>query len=182
MVEKRNINPLGMPSDDGSFSDIQREMENCYDSIMDSSFFALGRTITLHLEPERTVDSSGVQSSTPALHFDPFAGRAARRAPSIISTTREPAVRLTHRDVVYQAHIKHGPRDSDDTGGVELERNEVMTTTIIESEAHIYESLTATIDGKRYRRESTRKIGFQDTRYVITKWVLVNELQQGATS
>ena len=180
MVDKRNVNPLGLPfPDDGSFSEIQEEFENCYDSIFDSSFTALGRVITLHLTPEKIIDTSGLQASTPAVHYNPFAGRAPRRVPSPISTVRTTGTRLVHRDVDYVAHIKHGPQDDDDTGGVSLERDEVMTTTVMESLPHVNEALTATIDGARYRKEWTRKIGFRDVRYIITKWKEVNEAENG---
>ena len=102
MVNKININPFGAPlPDDGSFSEIQNEFENCYDAIFDSSFTALGRNITLHLTPTKTIDTSGVQASTPAVHYNPFQRRAGRQVPSTISTTRTPAVQVTHRDVIY---------------------------------------------------------------------------------
>lgn len=180
MVDKKDITPLGFPlPDDGSFSEIQNEFEECYNSIFDSSFAALGRNIVLHLTPEKTNDTDGIQASTPALHYSPFSGRAPRRAPSNISTVRQTGVRLVHRDVTYSAHIKHGPKDADDNGGVSLERNEVMTTTVIESQPHVDEALTATIDGKRYQKEWSRPIGFRDLRYVITKWSEVNEKQNG---
>lgn len=176
MVEKRDVNPLGFPlPDDGSFSDIQREFEDCYHSIFDSSFFALGRNIVLHLTPEKTVDTSGVQASTPAVHYNPFQRRAGRQVPSSISTTRTPAVILVHRDVTYSAHIKHGPRLPDDNGGFELLKGQVMTTTLIEARPHIAQSQSATIDGRRYKAEWTRPIGFQDVRYVITLWEPINE-------
>ncbi len=174
MVTKKNITPLGLPSDDGSFSDIQEEFENCYASLMDSSFFALGRTIVLHLEPERTIDASGVEASTIAVHYNPFMGRGGRQVPSTISTTRMPAVTLVHRDVEYIAHIKHGPKDADDQG-VELLDDEVMITTLIASRAHISAAISATIDGRRFNLESTRPIGFRDIRYLMSKWRRVNE-------
>lgn len=177
MVEKRNVNPLGLPTDDGSFSEIQEEFENCYHNIFDSSFFALGRNIVLHLTPQKTIDSSGVQASTPAVHYNPFDRRAGRQVPSQISTTRTPAVRLVHRDVTYKAHIKHGPKDANDNNGISLLENEVMTTTLIESLSHLNEAQSATIDGGRYQLEWTRPIGFRDVRYVISKWSAINETE-----
>jgi len=176
MVDKRDVNPLGLPfPDDGSFSDIQNEFENCYDAIFDSAFFALGRNIVLHLEPERTIETSGLQASTPAVHYNPFQRRGGRQVPSQISTTRMPAVRMTHRDVTYIAQIKHGPRSVDEKGGIELLNGEVTTTTVIESRPHINQCHTATIDGMRYKLEWVRPIGFRDVRYAISKWKIVNE-------
>ena len=179
MVDKINVTPHGTPDDDGSFSEIQEEFENCYHSIIDSSFFALGRIIVLHLEPQKTEDTDGVQASTPAVHYNPFQRRGGRQVPTPISSTRVPAVKITHRDVEYIAHIRHGPKDADDKGGVELSTNEVQTTTLIESSAHLSGSLTATIDGGRYNLESVRQIGFRDTRYVIAKWKAINEVENG---
>jgi hypothetical protein len=179
MVDITNVNPLGSPSDDGSFSEIQREFEDCYDSFMDSAFAAIGRQIVLHLTPVQVIDSSGVQAATSALHYNPFAGRAPRRAPSTIGTTRQPAVRLTHRNVTYTAQIKHGPKQTDDTGGISLEKDEVLTTLIVEARPHVTEALSATIDGNRYQVEWIRDIGFQDRRYIMVKWSEINEVENG---
>ena len=177
MVTKKNITPLGTPDDDGSFSDIQDEFENCYSSMMDSAFFALGRNIIVHLEPEKIIDTSGVQASTPAVHYNPFMRRGGRQAPSTISTTRVPAVQLIHRDVTYIAQIKHGPKNDDDKGGISLLANEVQTTTVLASSKDIKGTLTATIDSRRYNLVWTRPIGFRDTRYLIAKWSAVNEIE-----
>ena len=176
MVDKIDVTPLGLPfPDDGSFSDIQNEFENCYDSIFDSAFFALGRNIVLHLTPQKTLDASGVQASTPAVRYNPFERRAGRQVPSQISTTRMPAVQVTHRDATYIAQIKHGPRDPDENGGIELLRGEAMTTTVIASGPHLSQSQSATIDGRRYKFEWSRPIGFRDVRYLISKWKIINE-------
>lgn len=178
MVDKINVSPLGLPlPDDGSFSDIQNAFEECYDSIFDSSFAALGRNIVLHLTPQKTVDTSGVQASTLAVHYNPFQRRAGRQVPSQISTTRTPAVIVTHRDVTYAAHIKHGPKDADENGGVVLLKGEAMTTTVIESLPHLGQAQSATIDGGRYQLEWTREFGFRDLRYVLSKWSPLNEIE-----
>lgn len=177
MVNKRNVSPLGSPFDDGSFSSIQPDFEQCYASHMDSSFAALGRSIVLHLTPERIPDASGVQASTTAAHYNPFAGRASRRVPNTISTTRQTAVQLVHRNVTYTAHIKHGPKDADDNGGVELLKDQVQTKLILAARPHVDACLTATIDGARYQVDSVRPIGFQNVRYIIVKWSIVNEVE-----
>ena len=180
MIDITNVSPLGTPPDDGSFSEIQRDFENCYSSLMDSSFAALGRNIVLHLTPTKVIDASGVQANTKtAVHYNPFMGRAARPVPSTISTTRQPAVTVTYRDVTYVAHIKHGPVEADENGGIALERDEVTTTTVIASLPHLGECTTATIGGNRYSLEWTRPIGFQDRRYVISKWKETNEVENG---
>lgn len=179
MVNKINVPPGGTPPDDGSFSYIQQDFEQTYANLMNSSYAALGRNIVLHLVPQRSLDASGIQASTQAVQYNPFMGRAARPVPNTISTTRAPGVVHTHRDVTYMAHIRHGPKDADDNGGAELLKDEVQTTTVLASLGHILECETVTIDGRRYKRESVRKIGFQNSRYVITKWRVVNEAEQG---
>jgi hypothetical protein len=103
--------------------------------------------------------------------------RGGRQVPTNISSTRTPAVKLVHRDAEYSAHIKHGPKDPDDNGGVELLEGEVMTTMLIESKPHVEECLSATIDGGRYKREWVRPIGFRDVRYIIVKWSPINEIE-----
>jgi hypothetical protein len=179
MVEKKNITPLGTPADTGSFSNIQPAFENCYADLMDSSFAALGRNITLHLTPEKTIEVSGLQASTPAVHYNPFMGRGPRRVPGVISTTRTTAVQLVHRDATYIAKIKHGPKDADNNGGVELAADEVMTTLVIAAEPHVSEALSATIDDQRYgNAESIRPFGFQTNRYILVKWKRINEVQK----
>ncbi len=178
MVDKNTIDPLGTPDDDGSFSQIQNEFEECYRTIIDSSYFALGRNVTLHLVPEKLIDTDGAEASTPAVHYNSFQRRG-RRVPSQISTTRSPAVKITHRDVTYQAHIKHGPKGDDDKGGIALLDGEVQLTTLIASHPHIRSALTATIDGMRYKLEWARPIGFQEVRYLISKWKIINEVQNG---
>ncbi len=176
MVTKKNITPLGAPDDDGSFSSVQPGFGDCYASLMDSSFAALGRNIVLHLTPDKIIDTSGVQASTPAVHYNPFMRRGGRQAPSTISTTRTPAVQLVHRDVTYIAKIKHGPKDADDKGGVELSSDEVMTTLVIAAQSHVNDALSATIDGRRYgSAESVHPFGFQTNRYILVKWKRINE-------
>lgn len=177
MVDKIDVTPNATPDNDGSFSEIQEEFENCYQNLINSSFFALGRVIILHLEPQKIEDTTGVEASTPAVHYNPFQRRGGRQVPSSISTTRTPAIQVIHRNVEYIAHIKHGPKDSDDKGGVALRDDEVQTTTLIQSQQHINGAITATIDGRRYSLDSTRPIGFRDVRYVIAKWKRVSEVE-----
>jgi len=176
MVNKKNISPRGTPPD-GIFPWPQPLFEQLYNNAMDASFAALGRDIILHLTPEKSVSSGLLEANVPALQYNPFQGRAARPAPNIISTTKQPAVEFTHRDVTYRAHIRHGPKDTDDTGGVSLLKGQVQTTTVIESLHHIEEAETATIDGLRFRFLMARPIGFQDKRYIISTWQIINEIE-----
>jgi len=171
------VPPQGTPPD-GSFPWPQPEFEKIYNNTMDASFAALGRSITLHLTPQITPDVSGVEASTTAVHYSPFMGRGTRRVPSTISTTRTPAVKHVPRDVTYVAHIKHGPKQQDDRGGVALTANEVQTKTVIESLSHVSEAESATIDGMRYQRESIRPIGLQNKRYILTTWSAIDEKER----
>lgn len=176
MVDKENVTPHGIPSDDGSFSDIQNEFEDCYSSIMDSSFAALGREITLHLIPKKTEDTA-TQAQAPATRYNPHSRGRGRQVPTSISSTRVPAVEITHRDVTYIAHIKHGPKEANDNSGVRLEENEVQLTTVIQSKLHITSALSVTVDNMRYNLDSIRPIGLQNPRYIISKWKMINEAQ-----
>ncbi len=176
MVNKKNVPPQGTPPD-GSFPWPQPVFEQLYNNAMDASFAALGRDIVLHLTPEKYVSSGILEANSPALQYNPFQGRAARPAPNIISTTRQPATEFIHRDVTYKAHIRHGPKDDDETGGAALLRDEVQTTTVIESLQHLQAAESATIDGVRCKLEAIRPIGLQDRRYVIARWKLINETE-----
>lgn len=176
MVNKRNIPPQGTPPD-GSFPWPQPVFEQLYNNAMDASFAALGRDIVIHLTPERYVSSGIIQANVPGLQYNPFQGRAARPAPNVISTTQQPATEFIHRDVTYKAHIRHGPKDDDETGGAALLRDQIQTTTVIESLDHLNAAETATIDGIRCKLESTRLIGLQSRRYVIARWQVINETE-----
>lgn len=176
MVNKRNITPQGTPPD-GSFPWPQPAFEQLYNNAMDASFAALGRDIVLHLPPEKYVSSGIIQANVPALQYNPFQGRSARPAPNVISTTQQPATEFIHRDVIYRAHIVHGPKDTDDEGGVSLLRGQVRVTTVIESLGHINIAESATIDGIRFRFLMARPIGLQQKRYVISTWQVMNEIE-----
>jgi hypothetical protein len=159
------------------------EFEALYRDVMDASFLDIDgpvRKITLHLTPVRTQSSGLVDANVPnkrPIQYNPYLGRAARPAPISISSTRTPAVQHIPRDVKYDAHIRHGIRtDVTEDVGIELKANQVATTTIIESGAHIGEAESATIDGRRYRLHAgPRPIGFRSTRYLISIWEQIPE-------
>lgn len=179
MPEKRNVDPFNNPPDgQGSFP--WPGFDDLYDSIFDSSFASAGRTITLHLKPIVIPDSSGVESGPIATRYNPFGGRTSRRVPSQISTTRTAGTQFIYRDVEYVAHIKHGPEEDDDTGGLTLDQDEARTTTVLESLEHVLEAESCTIDGRRYQRSSVRQIGWKSTRYIMTKWKIINERQDNS--
>jgi len=153
------------------------DFEELYNDVMDSSFDVLGRNITLHLHPVQTAASGVVQSTKRVLQYNPYLGRAPRPAPMNISTSRTPAARFVPRDVIYKAHIRHGPTESShqDTG-IDLDINQAATTTVVEAIPHISEAESATIDGSRYQVFSPpREIGLGTLRYAITVWERVAE-------
>lgn len=177
MVSKKDIPPLGTPPD-GAGQFPWPDFEQIYNQAIDSSFAVLGRDIVLHLVPEHYVSSGIIQASVPALQYNPFQGRAPRPAPNVISTTKQPATEFIHRDVTYKAHIRHGPKDDDAEGGASLLRDEIQTTTVVESTDHILAAETATIDGIRCILDSVRPVGLQTRRYVIAKWKVINETEK----
>ena len=178
MVNKKNINPQGTPPD-GMFDWPQPEFEQLYNDAMDASFAALARDVIIHLPPEKSMSSGLMNANIPAMQYNPFAGRAPRPAPNIISTTKEPAVEFVHRDVTYKAHIRHGPIAKDESGGVALEQGQVQLTTVVESLVHLKNAESVTVDGLRYKSETIRHIGLQQTRYIISVWTRINEQQDG---
>jgi hypothetical protein len=161
------------------------ELDALYRNVMDGAFLDTSgpaREITLHLTPVRLRASGITTAPVPnrrPIQYNPFVGRAPRPAPINVSTTRTPGVRHIARDVTYLAQIRHGARPEElEEVGIELQTNQVATTTIIESQAHINEAENATIDGKRYQKHAGPKpIGFKTVRYLITVWEEIPEGQ-----
>lgn len=149
-------------------------LEQVYHSIIDETFLDLGRTVTLHLSPE--VQQDTVTQSQPApQQYNPFFGRT----PVPRTNTRNPGVKITHRDVQYAAHIKIGPlKEGDDAMGIgNLLANEAAITLVIEALPHIKEALSVSIEGRRYSIDETRPIGFSNRRYIICKLTEIQETE-----
>ena len=108
-------------------------LEAVYHSVMDEAFIDLGRTVMLHLNPEIQQDVA-TQSQQSPQQYNPFFGRSP--IPNI--NTRNPGVKITHRDVEYAAQIRIGPIKADeDTEGIgDLADNEAMITLVIEALPH----------------------------------------------
>jgi hypothetical protein len=149
-------------------------LESVYHSIIDETFLDLGRTVVLHLNPE--IQQDVVTQSQPApQQYNPFFGRT----PVPFTNTRHTGTRITERDVEYEAHIRVGPVKADeDTQGIgDLLDNEAMITLVIEALPHLQQTISVSIEGRRYRIDETRPIGFSQRRYVMCKLTEIQELE-----
>lgn len=147
-------------------------LDNIYHSFMDEAMLDMGRTITLHLEPAVEVDNSNI-SKPQAQQYNPFFGSVV--VPD--TSSRNPGVKHTHRDVEYTAHIVIGPlKSEDDKKGIgELKSNQAAITIDIGGLQHLKEALSVTIEGRRYKVHDTRPIGLNSRRYVIGILEEINE-------
>jgi len=152
-------------------------LEDVYHSIIDETFMDLGRTVVLHLDP--TIEQDVVtQSQQAPQQYNPFF----KRAPVPNVNTRNPGVKITHRDVQYDAHIRVGPVTGEDTDGIgDLLDNEAMITLVIEALPHIQQTLSISIEGRRYRIDETRPIGFTKRRYIMCKLKEIQETEPPTT-
>jgi len=148
-------------------------LENIYHSVIDEAFLDLGRTITLHLHPIIEQDDAGTQSLPAPQQYNPFFGQT----PIPKSTTGHPGVKITHRDVNYEAQIKVGPLKvgMNETGMGDLDDNEAMVTLVVEALPHLEDTIAVSIEGRRYSIEETRPIGFSTRRYIMVK---LREIQE----
>jgi hypothetical protein len=152
-------------------------LEQIYHSFMDEALEDLGGNrgqVIFHLKPE--VQQDTVTQSQPApQQYNPFFGRT----PVPQTNTRNAGVRISPRDVMYTAHIRIGPIKADeDTEGIgDLLDNEAMITVVIEALRHIEESISCSIEGRRYSIENTRPGGFSKRRYVLVKLKEIQETE-----
>jgi len=146
-------------------------LENIYHAFMDEAQLDLGRTVTFHLQPEVTQDVT-TQGQPQASQYNPFFGGVS--APS--TNTRNKGTRITPRDVLYDAHIRIGPKGADDEEGIgDLKDNEIQLTVVIEALGHIKECIGFTVEGRKYQIDETRPIGFSQRRYLMIKGSEVNK-------
>lgn len=150
-------------------------LENIYQSFMAEAFIDLGRTITLHLQPQIQQDVP-TQSQNQPSQYNPFFGRV----PLPQTNTRNTGTKLVHRDVQYKAQIKIGPMVmGDDYLGIgDLKANEAVVTLDIGALAHLGETLSISIEGRRYSITETRPIGFSSRRFIMVKMSEIQELDQ----
>lgn len=147
-------------------------LEAVYHSVMDEAFVDLGRTITLHLNPVIEQDTT-TQGLAPPQQYNPFFGGV----PVPKSNTKGKGVKVTPRDVNYTAQIKVGPlkEGKDMTGMGDLKANEAMITLVIEALPHLQDTLSISVEGRRYSIIETRPIGFTKRRYIMVKLEEINE-------
>lgn len=151
-------------------------LEAIYHSVMDEALADLGqeRQVVFHLNPEIQEDTT-TQSQPAPQQYNPFFGRA----PVPKANTRNPGVRISPRDVQYNAHVRVGPLKIEDnrTGMGDLADNEIQLTVVIEALAHAEEALSFSVEGRRYRVDRTRPVGFSVRRYLMIKGKEIQETE-----
>jgi hypothetical protein len=147
-------------------------MESIYNGLMEEMLVKVGRPITIHLPPE--IQSDSVTNSQPQTsQYNAFFKRANNPSP----TTRNTGVKVIGRDVIYFAHIRIGPKDANELGGMgKLKDNEATITVVAGALFHIQKARSISIEGRRYRVASTRPIGFIDRKFIM---VHLEEIQEG---
>lgn len=149
-------------------------MESIYHSFMDEAMFKLSgsRFVICHLPPISEQDA--VTQSLPApQQYNPFFSRV----PVPLASTRNTGVKITPRDVSYNAQIVVGPIKDDSKLGIgRLDVNEAMITVVIEALEHVNQALSFSIEGRRYTRVGDpRPIGFSQRRYLMVKLRAIQE-------
>lgn len=148
-------------------------LESLYKKFINESFQDFARNITLHLQPSVVADTSTVNLRPPQ-QYNPILGGVFQPT----ANTRNPGVVVTPRDVIYKAHIKIGPRAGDDAMGIgDLKENEAAVTIPIEALPHLKETISVSIEGRRYSVLENRPIGFSERRYIIVKLKEINETE-----
>jgi hypothetical protein len=149
-------------------------LEHVYHSNIDETFVVLGRDVTLHLQPIEEQQDDVTQAQPQASQINSFfGGRVA--VPRV--TTRYSGTKITHRDVTYQGQIVIGPiKEGEDKLGIgDLAANQAAATLDIGAISHLRETLSVTIEGRRYSINETRPIGFTVRRYII---VILDEINE----
>jgi hypothetical protein len=148
-------------------------LEDIYHSFMDEAQLDLGRTVTFHLQAQITQDTA-TQGQPQSSIYNPFFGGVA--APN--TNTRNKGTQVTPRDVEYLAHIRIGPVGAEDVLGIgDLKDNQIQLTVVIEALQHVINSLSFTVEGRRYTVDETRPIGFSRRRYLMIKGTEINETE-----
>ena len=153
-------------------------LQSIYKRIIDETFVDMGRIVTFHLEPRRTVNPTTPQQPQ-ANSFNPFF----QGVPVPRTNTGVHGVEITPRDVQYTAHIRVGPlKGGDDQSGMgDLKANEAQLTLHIGALGHVSDALSVTVEGRRYRIEETRPVGLTKRDYMLVKLTEIQEtdLAQG---
>jgi len=143
-------------------------LNDIYRTIIDETFVDMGRTVTLHLNPEKTPHAP-TQALPQPQRPNPF---FAQRVPVPQEVTKNSGYKITPRDIQFTAHIRIGPlKGGDDEMGIgDLKDNQVATTLVIEALPYVKEAQACSIEGRRYRPVTNRPIGLTGREYVIAVW------------
>lgn len=146
-------------------------MEAVYESFMQTASVELGRKAVVHLQPLSQQDAS--TSSVPqSQQYNPFF----QRAPLPNPIARNAGVKITPRDIEYTVRPRIGPQPADDKLGIGLlKSNEAMFTFPIEALTDIKSCICISFEGRRYKVESTRPIGFSKRFEVMVMLTEINE-------
>jgi hypothetical protein len=149
-------------------------LEQVYHSVMDEMMGDMGRVVTFHLPPEIQQDTN-TQSQPAPQQYNPFFGRT----PVPRTNTRNPGVRITPRDVQYNAQIRLGPltAEEDLSGMGDLSGDEAVITVVIEALGDVQSALSVSIEGRRYSIEQTRPVGLSRRRYILVKLKEIQETE-----
>lgn len=147
-------------------------LDDIYHSIMDETLMSMARPITLHLQPQKVQDVATESQAQPS-RYNPYFGRV--QFPK--TPTRNTGVNITPRDIVFQAHIVIGPKDGNDkTGMGHLKANECQITVDISALSYLAETISISIEGRRYViNADPRPHGFISRRYIIVKLEEIND-------
>lgn len=148
-------------------------LESIYHTMMDELMLDLGRIVTFHLRPQIQQDNTVTQTLPAPQQYNPLFGRT----PLPRANTRNAGVFVTPRDVQYHAQITQGPikGGKDNTGAGDLKENQIRLTLVKESLGHVKDSISFTVEGRRYSVDETRIIGFSTPRYIIVHGTEINE-------
>ena len=155
------------------------QLNYVYEGFSDNLLAGIGRTIRLYLEPQKQQNDSVVSNPIRNGAYNPFFNTSVRPA----EDGQNRGVKIVDRYVEYTAHIRHGPAELDDISGIgKLEKDEVMTTTVIGSKDHILTCLNALIDDQRYvRKEGPHPFGLIDVKYMMQIWKRIPDNKDGVT-
>lgn len=155
-------------------------MEDIYHSIIDETFVGFGGSrgsAVVHLPPIKEQDAQ-TQGGPQATQYNSFFGQAPMPSPR----TRNTGVKITPRDIPFTVHSRIGPHGGDDLEGIgDLKDNEAAFTFPIEALKHVQDSLSISYEGRRYKVDETRPIGFTVRRYLIVKCTEINEADTDTT-
>ena len=157
-------------------------LDSIYHSFMSEALQDLGGQrgpVTFHLPPTVQQDTP-TQAQVGPQQYNPFF----QRVPVPSANTRNTGIKVTPRDVIYTAHIRVGPLDTeqDVTGAGRLKLGEARITVVAEALQHAKQALSVSIEGRRYTVIAIRPIGFTQRRYLMIVLAEIQESEQPSTN